>query len=100
MSISLLNIFNVFDADSISASPLAQFWNESDAVKFQRSSKMDLVVEEFPVDLDAFFRLVEINRKQAVQGLTRKRSLVATIAGKLFQDMRFYIFPILKGSTL
>ena len=66
MKFLILNIFNVFDADSISASPLAQFWNESDAVKFQRSSKMDLVVEEFPVSVDAFFRCVEMNSRKAV----------------------------------
>ena len=58
-----LEMFEIFDCDSIDVRPLAQLPNMRDAMNFVRGTSMDLQIESRFVDVDTFYRCVELNKK-------------------------------------
>jgi hypothetical protein len=58
-----LEMFEIFDCDSISHRPLAQLPNMRDAMNFVRGTSMDLQIESRFVDVDTFYRCVDLQKK-------------------------------------
>jgi len=58
-----LEMFEIFDCDSIDVRPLAQLPNMRDAMNFVRGTSMDLQIESRFVDVDTFYRCVELHKK-------------------------------------
>ena len=62
-STNYLEMFEIFDCDSISHRPLAQLPNVRDAMNFVRGTSMDLQIESRFVDVDTFYRCVDLQKK-------------------------------------
>ena len=62
-STNYLEMFEIFDCDSISHRPLAQLPNMRDAMNFVRGTSMDLQIESRFVDVDTFYRCVDLQKK-------------------------------------
>ena len=58
-----LEMFEIHDCDSIDVRPLAQLPNMRDAMNFVRGTRMDLQITSRFVDVDTFYRCVELHKK-------------------------------------
>lgn len=58
-----LEMFEIYDCDSHDQRPLAQLPNMRDAMNFVRGTSMDLQIESRFVDVDTFYRCVELHNK-------------------------------------
>jgi hypothetical protein len=58
-----LEMFEIFDCDSHDHRPLAQLPNMRDAMNFVRGTSMDLQIESRFVDVDTFYRCVDLQKK-------------------------------------
>jgi hypothetical protein len=63
--IKYLEMFEIFDCDSHDHRPLAQLPNMRDAMNFVRGTSMDLQIESRFVDVDTFYRCVDLQKKGA-----------------------------------